>query len=78
MSGLPENLRTWASCPKCRETELLKRLNPIKRLDGPRGSKEKIVASRRVKCICGTIFYTDQGLRRENMGEDYGAGETSF
>ena len=34
-----------------------------------------IVAGKRVKCeSCKTVFITESGTRRENMGEDYGAG----
>jgi hypothetical protein len=68
-------LQTWVKCPKCNECNDLVRQNPLKRTK----KNGWIVASKRIKCgFCGTTFYSDKGTRRENMGLDYGAGETAF
>lgn len=71
--SLPAELRTWVSCPGCGETDDLVRLNPLKRT-----KNGMIVAGKKVKCRkCGTVFETEMGTRKENMGMDYGAGEVS-
>lgn len=72
--SLPEELRTWAKCPKCNECGDLTRLSPLKRT-----KNGLIVTGTQIKCgFCGTTFTSTKGTRRENMGFDWGAGETSF
>lgn len=72
--SLPAELSTWIKCPGCGEIENLRRLNPLKKT-----KNGLIVAGTTIKCeSCGTLFFSEKGTRRENMGFDYGAGETGL
>lgn len=72
--SLPAELQTWVKCPYCGEIEDLTRLNPLKKT-----GNGLIVAGTTIKCgSCGQTFFSEKGTRRENMGFDYGAGQTSF
>lgn len=74
--SLPTELQTWVCCPFCGEIDDLVRLRPLKRtkFNGSFVNHESPI-----KCgYCKKTFYSEKGTRRENMGLDYGIGQTDW